>query len=420
MYFNKKNRNSNSIFYYLFLLLIFFIPINNHIVSYIIGAIVIIWLIEGNFNNKFKNILKNPYTFLFSGYFILYFIGLFYSKNISFGLFDLQIKLSLFIFPVIFSSFDKEFRSSLTSNVSHLFKAYILGCLLACLICLINATYQYIKDEGYIINFYYTDFSILFHPSYFSMYINFAFAIIVYYLIEKQIKPNISFLISHIPYLILLLFFSVIIILLSSKAGILTLVLIYVLSIIYLFVYKKKYLVSLVILLIIIPLFYSLFFIFTYSLKRAESFQKALASKSYTNNKTQDGTSSRILVWNTSINLIKQHPLFGVGTGDIKDVLMAKYKETHITWAYENKLNAHNQYLQTFIAIGILGFIFLLLSLLIPFIISIRKNCFLYFIFLCLIIVNLSVESMFERQAGVVFYAFFNSLLFFSYNKGSS
>ena len=42
-----------------------------------------------------------------------------------------------------------------------------------------------------------------------------------------------------------------------------------------------------------------------------------------------------------------------------------------------------------------------------------RKKHLLYLLFLGIIAFNLLVESMFERQAGVVFYALFNSFLFY-------
>jgi O-antigen ligase len=104
--------------------------------------------------------------------------------------------------------------------------------------------------------------------------------------------------------------------------------------------------------------------------------------------------------------------LFGVGTGDANDILLQSYKSKDYAGILENRLNAHNQYLQTYIAVGIPGFLVLILMLFIPLIQSFRTGNILFLLLLVLVSFNLLFESMFERQAGVVFYAFFNGLFF--------
>jgi hypothetical protein len=52
--------------------------------------------------------------------------------------------------------------------------------------------------------------------------------------------------------------------------------------------------------------------------------------------------------------------------------------------------------------------------LFLPAVAAFRRKDYIYFFFIILFSMNILVESMFENQAGVVFYAFFNSLLFWS------
>ena len=145
--------------------------------------------------------------------------------------------------------------------------------------------------------------------------------------------------------------------------------------------------------------------------------RNSISSKLYTNNnKINEGTSNRIVVWKTSVELIKENPVFGVGTGDVKDVLISRYKKNKITYAYIYKLNAHCQYLQTFVATGAVGFLILILCLFVPAIIAIKNRNIIYLLFLIIFSFNMLVESMLEVQAGVVFYAFFNSLFFYTKN----
>jgi len=131
----------------------------------------------------------------------------------------------------------------------------------------------------------------------------------------------------------------------------------------------------------------------------------------------EESTSERILVWRASAQIIKNNPLVGVGTGDVKEELMCEYQNENISYAIEKSLNAHNQYLQTGVAIGIIGLLFLLFTLFAPMFKAIELRDWIYFVFLFLIVINLLFESMLERQAGVVFYAFFNALLYSDMRK---
>ena len=242
------------------------------------------------------------------------------------------------------------------------------------------------------------------------MFLSFAIAILIYYLIELK---NYKLIFVSVKYYILILLFFAMILLLSSKAGILITLLIFLLSLIYLFFYKKYYLLSVIFLLCISLMSFVFLKAFPYSLKRVELLKSAILDKKYTDKENNEGNSSRILVWKTSLELIKENPVIGVGTGDAKDKLIEKYQENNISNALNLKLNSHNQYLQTWIATGILGFLILILCFLLSLIKSFKEKNYLYLIFLIVIILNISVESMFERQAGVVFYAFFNVLLFY-------
>jgi O-antigen ligase len=96
---------------------------------------------------------------------------------------------------------------------------------------------------------------------------------------------------------------------------------------------------------------------------------------------------------------------------------MHLYKERGMKGAFEHQLNAHNEYYQVFISLGIIGFILLLVTLYFPFIFAFRTGNTIYLLFLLIVVLNFLTESMFETQAGVMFYAFFNSLLCFSKNN---
>jgi O-antigen ligase len=157
--------------------------------------------------------------------------------------------------------------------------------------------------------------------------------------------------------------------------------------------------------------------VFPYASERVSQAGKDITA-SDTVNYSGKSTSDRIGVWKAALHIIRENPFLGVGTGDVKDELMREYHEQNVIPAYEQRLNAHNQYLQTFVTLGLTGFMVLAMILIVPAISSIRRNDYMYGAFLLIIILNIAFESMFETQAGVVFYAFFN-IIFFSNSESS-
>ena len=104
--------------------------------------------------------------------------------------------------------------------------------------------------------------------------------------------------------------------------------------------------------------------------------------------------------------IIRQHPLFGVGTGDVAHAFSEAYDALGSSLDQKHRLRAHNQYLTLWISAGILGLIALLF--------------WLYQIFsaaswmpnaraaLCIIVtLSFLTEDTLETTAGVVFVSFF-------------
>ncbi|HXB11537.1 MAG TPA: hypothetical protein VNZ45_06100, partial [Bacteroidia bacterium] len=85
------------------------------------------------------------------------------------------------------------------------------------------------------------------------------------------------------------------------------------------------------------------------------------------------------------------------------------------TGAEKERLNAHNEYLESAVELGIGGFFCLLACLLLPLYKSIKEHRFVYLMFLIIVILNFLTESMFETQGGTIFYGLFNSLLMFNF-----
>ena len=144
-----KSSFHNKLYYILVLLISFALPLSKKLIPLLIILLVLNWVVEGKFVEKLKRIRHLPYVGLFVAFYLMHLIGLLYSDNIEFGMFDVEIKLSLLVFPLLFST-SKQFHLNQVLNV---FTSFVLGCSTAVLICLGRSAYMYSKT-GDINSFY--------------------------------------------------------------------------------------------------------------------------------------------------------------------------------------------------------------------------------------------------------------------------
>lgn len=130
--------------------------------------------------------------------------------------------------------------------------------------------------------------------------------------------------------------------------------------------------------------------------------------------------SQRLEYTKASVYLIKKHPVFGVGTGDIPNAYMQAYDELQSPLRQEFRHKAHNQYLSITVGFGIVGVLLFLTVLLYPYLSTKRHCTYLYTVFLVILLISMLPEDTIETQAGASWFAFFNTLLIFaSQNRDS-
>jgi hypothetical protein len=120
----------------------------------------------------------------------------------------------------------------------------------------------------------------------------------------------------------------------------------------------------------------------------------------------------RIELWKNSVQLIKKYPLFGVGTGDVKDVFTQELELNNSPMA-ETNMRSHNQYFTFSIAFGIVGLLLILFSMIYPPVVLKKFRNSLFLVFFCIIIFSMLTEDTLEPQDGATFFAFFYSLFLF-------
>ena len=135
------------------------------------------------------------------------------------------------------------------------------------------------------------------------------------------------------------------------------------------------------------------------------------------NNPNGGSLSQRIEYTKASLHLIRKHPVFGVGTGDIPNAYQQAYDEIQSPLQPQFRHKAHNQYLSITVGFGLIGLVWFLIVLFYPYLASKRNRTYFYTLFLVIFLISMLPEDTIESQAGVSFYAFFNSLFIFAFRN---
>lgn len=138
------------------------------------------------------------------------------------------------------------------------------------------------------------------------------------------------------------------------------------------------------------------------------------------NNPNGGSLSQRLEYTRASLHLIKRHPLFGVGTGDVAAAYQRAYDELQSPLDPQYRHKAHNQYLAITVAFGFVGLALFLIALVLPYLKEQRCRTFLYTAFLVIALLSMLPEDTLETQAGASWFALFNSLFIFALDKGKA
>ncbi|MBP2833273.1 O-antigen ligase family protein [Aquimarina sp. U1-2] len=375
------------------------LPTPFFIVSILLGLIHIF-----RFKKKFK--IDDKALLLFPLYFVIMVCSLLYTENLSAGIALVQRSLSLLFFPIIFLFVKED-----ASTVKKLFEFLLYGLILSFFLNFVLACYtvvgiintemsslemsaegmsllMYTLSDG-LTNFLGAEFSSLVNPNYVSLYI----LLVLSYYLKNQLQSRLQAFIVFILFLYLFL--------LASIAAYLILFIVSIMLISKITNKSQKYTMVL--------MFFLGCIVF---LQNPRVFDFYTNVTSIDRTLEIDNTSierSRLLTWDASIKLIAKAPIFGYGIGDTNTVLVEKYKDLNYVLNYQNQYNAHNQFLQTFLQTGIIGFAVLLnVFIVLAFRMNRSRNEIAVFVIL---FISLFFESMLVRFNGIVFFSIVIPLL---------
>lgn len=123
--------------------------------------------------------------------------------------------------------------------------------------------------------------------------------------------------------------------------------------------------------------------------------------------------ANRVIMWQTTYELIQEKPLLGYGLKSYEPYVLNRYKEKGFIEGVDQKLNSHNQYLQTWLNVGIPGFILFIILLISMLVTSIKKSNCLLFLLLGHYMLHSMVESTLQVQYQLIFFWFFLFLFYY-------
>lgn len=383
-------------------LMAFLLPCNIG-VAIVSAAWLLAFLCLGNVKAMAPAALKHRWFYPPVIFFLLHVLAYAYTANKPEAGFSIEIKLSFLVFP--FLLFAHRFTET---EARKIIVSFISGCLFACLFNIGRAAYYYITQR--VNYFYYSDFTHITHPSYFAMFLVMAVLLLILW------YPRWFAGRKYHKLLIVALFvlFSLCIVISASKLGIISYILLVPSTLICQQLMQKNYRRLGLLVVSIVALLLVSYVMFPQPFNRIRNAIRA-NSQEQIDKTSRESTVVRKLVWHEATEIIRQNAWTGVGPGDANDELYKAYERNGMSGALFKHLNAHNQYLQTFLGLGIAGFLLLCLMTLGTAIVGlVRKNANLL-LFSLLIIMNFLVESMLQTQAGTLFFVFF-LCLFLQYN----
>jgi O-antigen ligase len=340
---------------------------------------------------------SNRSLWLMLAFFALTLLSAVMSHDRSGALGAVEIKLSFFIMPWLLFCFKWPLPI-----IKRCVTAFVSGCFFACLYLILRASiYTYMGGEGY---FFYTLFSDFIHASYFAMYLVLA---IVFVLIFFPVWFKTQRTIIYSSWLFTGVFIGSIF-LCSSKAGILSMLIAIPLTFYYKYRRRLHWRMIATLIASCVIVVFAARTLFPQSFQRLNALTNIEVQN--IDKSAVESTSVRLLIWHEAAQIVKEHFWLGTGVGDANNTLYSYYAEHGITGALQHRFNAHNQFLQTFIGMGIFGLALLLLLTVGQVVSGIMNRNFLLFLFSLVIVLNFLVESMLQTSAGVLFFSFFYCL----------
>jgi O-antigen ligase len=404
-----SNDKQQAVLEYLIALILITLPLKNIFVS--IATIILVVtsvFIKKSQGFNFKRTFLIPILF-----FGIMTISLLWTKNYNDTLLGIQKALSFIVIPVVFFAIPKLTKESL--NI--IFRLYGFGMVFYAVFYITKATIGFAQTNNTTI--FFNNNLVPIDPG--AIYMSVFASLGLFYFVHLENKKNIE--------KVALSILTVFIFLLSSKS----IITVDFIIIVWFYAFYAKIhnaTKALTISAVSLFLFFSIFFVkevkdrflveyetaFVDNIshgklnKQPEKNHNVSIKEAWTNNKFQQtdffpGTALRVYQARIFKEMLQEEPLFlkGFGLEASQYRIREKAKEHNLFYDY-GEYNFHNQYIQSFAELGIVGLLLLVIMLFVNLNNGLIKKDFLHIAFAITMIMLFLSESFFCRQRGIVFF----------------
>ena len=383
-----------------FLMLVAFMlsyPVTYNLNSQVLIGLLIFFFIDtkANIIKKLKTVRRNNIVFIFILYFSIQLFGLIYTHDIKRGIDILTRLLPIVFLPTIIIS---EKLSS--KNIDRLLQIMTVWILLVMAYLSINQVFVEKREIGTMVHFAFEKLQISQH------YVSIILVLSIMFCLHKAVQKE-----KVVVYLAILLALVFFLLQFSSRSSLI--ILMFSLTIYFLKNFKNKSFIFKMASFSLFFLFALLAFFSSPELQKKTNifisttdFDINIIKTKHSITFVKNTVEQRAMINLSSLAIIKENPLLGVGTGDYLNALLSKYDKFNFIAGKKEHFNAHNQYLEDFIKVGILGFL-AIISLVFTILKLANKNK--SFMLYCAFAVAFMFlfESFLDRHHGTVFIAFF-------------
>lgn len=393
------------------------LPFQFRILSPTIGIIGILlgWLISFRPKQSITCFKKNVPLWFVSGLYLLGALSYFYTEDKDTWGRLMVLKMPILLLPLALGT-SAKFNHK---HYKHWLLTFAFSTAFSCLVLFSIGIYRQVLDpsQNYLYHQNFAAYNLI-AVHYFTMYCIFAFVIILYYYLKSR-PIDLKF---KVVYILSFAVLAAAIYAGAARMQIATFLLSAVVFITWYFSKKKSWKKLIIYQTAALGGILGLALLIPSSQKRLiETYREWMV---YEGKSDDYQTNHRVFIWRDGMKVIGKQPLLGTGLGSADNELNEYLKlETAQFWRGnkpytlgETNYNYHNAYLQHWAALGIFGLVFFIMAILWPFI-KMGKYSFLGYAMLFILGASFLTESMLERQAGTLFFAYFFAMLIANANN---
>lgn len=397
-----RSLSYEKLFYFSAIIFAFSLPLSRSVISFFIVFLPLLWILEGNFKNKFFMINHSPALIAITLFLISQFLTLLYSKDLEEGLNLIRMYAYWSVIYVMASSFKKEWIGSLISS-------FLYGMLVS------EICSYLIFFDIYAVNGHPPSYPNPFmgHMTY-SMFLALTSLLLINRMFSKQY--------TKVQKIFFLLFFTTVTINLFISIGrtgqIAFLVTLFVIVIIHFrFSLKALAIFSFIAITIFVGAYKFLPQVESRAHRALSDIQGVLDGNFYSS------WGLRSAYWLITYEALKESPLIGFGIGDFRLVAQSVLEKNPYNFSEDVIRHCEtnfydNQYLMVLVQSGIIGFSFMLylfyrlLALKIPD----KELKELSIIFITVTLVSFLARHFWFRQFGNILFVFMTGLMILASN----